>query len=117
MSFMFENLHVYQKSLNFAEKVSNITETFPRGSYYIADQFNRASLSICLNIAEGNGKFHKNDRKQFFYISRGSVNECVPLIELIYRKNFIDDNKRQELREELAVISKMLSGHIKGLDS
>jgi hypothetical protein len=37
MSFMFENLEVYQKSLDLAEEISNLTESFDRGTYYIKD--------------------------------------------------------------------------------
>lgn len=80
MSFIFEKLNVYQEAINVAEKISELTEEFPRGSYYLSDQLNRAATSIALNIAEGNGRYHKNDRNNFFYIARGSVHECVPLI-------------------------------------
>ncbi len=57
MAFIFENLHVYQKAVDFAEEISRLTEAFPRGNYYLAGQLNRASLSISANIAEGNGRW------------------------------------------------------------
>ena len=114
MPFLFEKLDVYQLSVNFAEKVSNLTQSFPKGNYYLSDQINRASISISLNIAEGNGRFHPKERKQFFYISRGSVHECVPLLELIKRKELIGENNFDCLNKELERISKMLSGLIAG---
>jgi len=43
MAFLFENLEVYKKAIAFAEKISNLTECFPRGSYYFADHLNRAA--------------------------------------------------------------------------
>jgi four helix bundle protein len=89
--FLFEKLAVYQKALNFAECISNLTSDFPRGSWYLADQLNRASLSISLNIAEGNGRWTVADRKNFFGIARGSVHECVPLMELCRRKKLLND--------------------------
>ena len=113
---MFENLEVYQKSVNLAEKISNITEKFPRKTYYLTDQLNRASLSVAANIAEGNGRWHKNDRKQFFWIARGSVQECVPILEICLRKELIDKSMHKELKEEIEIIAKMLSGLIKGID-
>ncbi|MFH1692104.1 MAG: four helix bundle protein [Candidatus Omnitrophota bacterium] len=70
MAFIFEKLVVYQEAVNLAEKVSKFTEGFPRGSYYLTDQLNRASLSISANIAEGNGRYHKADRVNFFRIAR-----------------------------------------------
>lgn len=113
MAFLFEKLVVYQEAINFAEQVSRLTEKFSRGSYYLADQLNRAATSIALNIAEGNGRFHKNDRNNFFYISRGSVHECVPLIELACRKGLIKTEARTELFDKLETIAKMISGLIK----
>jgi len=41
------------------------------------------------NIAEGNGRFTKADRRNFFGIARGSVRECVPLLELACRQALI----------------------------
>lgn len=63
MAFMFENLQVYQKAVNFADKIAARTETFPRGHYFVTDQLNRAALSIATNLAEGNGRFTRADRK------------------------------------------------------
>jgi four helix bundle protein len=79
MSFAFEKLQVYQKAVTFADVVCTLTKCFPRGYFFLADQINRAALSIAANIAEGNGRFTKADRRNFFCIARGSVQECVPL--------------------------------------
>ena len=81
MTFAFEELLVYQKSVDFADAVCDLTEQFSARYNHLADQVNRASLSIASNIAEGNGRFTKPDRKHFFGIARGSVQECVPQLE------------------------------------
>jgi four helix bundle protein len=82
MAFTFEKLIVYQKSVDFADQITYLTEKFPRGYYFLVDQLNRASLSIAANIAEGNGRLTKADRRNFFTIARGSVQECAPLLEV-----------------------------------
>ena len=115
MAFMFENLEVYQKAIDFAEQITNLTEQFPRGYYFLSDQLNRAALSIATNIAEGNGRFTKNDRKHFFVIARGSAQECVPLLELARRKQLLSNQKVVDLRNQLEIIAKMISGLINGL--
>ena len=71
MAFMFENLAVYQTSVDFTEQVVTLTEAFPRGYCFLADQLNRAALPIATNLAEGNGCFTKADRRNFFIIARG----------------------------------------------
>ncbi len=116
MAFLFENLDVYQKSLDFSERVMTLTETFPRGYYFLVDQLNRASLAVATNLAEGNGRFTKADRKNFFVISRASAQECVPLLELARRKGFVQDATHADLRERIEVIAKMISGLINGMD-
>ena len=112
MAFIFEKLDVYQKGVNFADKISGLTANFQRGNYYLVDQLNRASLSIPANIAEGNGRYHKADRINFFRIARGSAFECVPLLELCKRKKLITEEQNKELKKEIEDISKMLSGLI-----
>lgn len=116
MSFMFENLEVYQKAVNFADKIIQTTAAFPKGYYYLADQLNRAALSGPTNLAEGNGRFTKADRKNFFIIARGSVQECIPLLELAYRRGLISKETHNNFREELEIIAKMISGLINGMD-
>ena len=116
MAFAFEKLIVYQKAVDFADSICGITADFPKGHYFLRDQLNRASLSISANIAEGNGRFTKNDRKYFFGIARGSLQECVPLLELTVRRNFIKSDVHETLRNDLEEIGKMLSGLIKGID-
>jgi four helix bundle protein len=117
MSFMFEKLEVYQRAVNFAERVAVLTKNFPaHGHYHLVDQLRRASLSISLNIAEGNGRWHIKDRKNFWWIARGSVFECVPLLELCKREELISEDMWAELKVELEVLSKMLTALIKGTE-
>jgi len=112
MAFIFEKLDVYRKAVDFAEKICELTQNFARGNYYLADQINRAALSISTNIAEGNGRYHKADRMNFFRIARGSAFECVPILEICNRKGLINTDTGMMLKGELEDICKMLSGLI-----
>ena len=117
MAFTFEKLIVYQKAIDFADRVCQLSEQFPRGYGFLVDQLNRASLSIAANIAEGNGRFTIPDRKNFFGIARGSVQECVPLLELAKRRKPLAEDLHQDLKGQLEEIAKMLSGLINGLQN
>ncbi len=77
------------------------------------DQLNRAALSIATNLPEGNGRFIKPDRKNFFTIARGSVQECVPLLEIAKRRGFLSDPEHLALKSSLDEMAKMSSGLIK----
>ena len=117
MSFNVENLKVYQRAVSFADTIISATQDFPRGFYFLADQLNRASTSIAANIAEGNGRFTKADRKHFFTIARSSVHECLPFLDIAARRNLISDTQFQEFRSELEALSRMLAGMIRGVEN
>lgn len=116
MPFAFEKLLVYQKAISFADAVCTLTRDFPRGYYFLVDQLNRAALSIAANIAEGNGRFTKADRRNFFGIARGSAQECIPLLELAARQGLLKADAHGNLKSDLDELARMLSGLIKGLD-
>ncbi len=113
---MFENLEVYQKAVDFAAEVARFTAGFPRGYGFPVDQLNRAAVSLATNRAEGNGRFTIADRRNFFTIARGSVQECVPLLEIARRRGLVEEAVCLDLRERLEVIARMLSGLINGLE-
>jgi four helix bundle protein len=113
MAFIFKNLDVYRKSVAFVEKVLELTERMPKGYSFLKDQFNRASTSIPLNIAEGNGRWHASERRNFFVIARGSCFECVPILEIIKNKNLITCEDFGLYSADLEEIAKMLTGLVK----
>jgi len=50
MRFNFEKLEIYQDGIEFANKVYNITKSFPRNEIFgITNQIRRASISIPSN--------------------------------------------------------------------
>jgi len=116
MVFLFEDLDVYKRAVVLAERVRQVAKSFPRGEGQLADQFRRAALSIPLNIAEGAGRFHPREKKQFYWIARGSCFECIPIVDLCLRAGILDGDTRDELRDELERVAKMLTGLIRSVD-
>ena len=82
MAFDHEKLDVYQLALEFAAWTHEQGPRFA-GFHELKDQLWRASYSIVLNIAEGNGKRSPEDRKRFWEFSRGSTFECAACIDLM----------------------------------
>jgi four helix bundle protein len=107
-----EKLDVYQTSLEF------ITWTVPLldrvlGSASVRNQLDRASTSVPLNIAEGNGKFTSADRCRFFDIARGSALESAACLDVIVAKSFAKTDEIQAGKEMLVKIVSMLFGLIR----
>ena len=117
MAFAFEKLIVYQKSIDFADAICQHTEDFNRGYGFLVDQLNRAALSIAANIGEGNGRFAKPDRRDFFGIARGSVQECVPLLEVATRQKLISEATHFKIKNQLEGIARMLTGLIRAIEN
>lgn len=114
MKFYFdhEKLNVYQKSLDFVEWSDLILKEI-KLKIDVLDHLDRASSSIVLNIAEGNGKFTSKDRCKYFDISRGSSLECAGCLDILYRKKLLSDDYLNEGKRMLHEIVSMLVGLIK----
>jgi four helix bundle protein len=110
--FDHEKLKVYQKALEFVKWSGNILSNI-KTKIAVLDQLDRASTSIVLNIAVGNGKYSGKDRCRFFDISRGSALESAGCLDLLFVKNLINDSLLREGKEKLKEIVSMLIGLIK----
>jgi four helix bundle protein len=79
----------------------------------VKDQLDRASTSISLNIAEGNGKYLLKDRCRFFDIAHGSALECSAGLDILAAKAKLTDEQIRPGKESLQKIVRTLIGLIK----
>jgi len=75
--FHFRSLDVYRCAVAFFPKAYSIAALLDGE---MASQLRRAALSINLNIAEGTGRFDKDQRK-FLVTARGSALECAAVLD------------------------------------
>jgi len=116
MGFNFEKLDVYKKAVIFTGIVYKVSKTFPEDEKYgLTSQIRRAAVSVPANIAEGSGRHHKKDFAQFLRISRGSVYECIPLLEIACNEGYINKAVYNELMVNCNELAKMINGLIKSL--
>lgn len=90
MAFDHERLDVYQVAIEFVAKANDIVEQLPRGRGYLADQLQRAALSIVLNIAEGAGKFSPADKAAFYMRARGSATESAAVLDVCRKLKLVE---------------------------
>ncbi|HEV7404859.1 MAG TPA: four helix bundle protein [Chthoniobacteraceae bacterium] len=107
--FDHEKLMVYQESLVFCGWVGEFLERIA-GKAAVKDQLDRASTSVPLNIAEGNGKFSNKDRARIFEIARGSALECAACQDVLVVRGLATEESIIEQKERLARVVNMLMG-------
>lgn len=110
--FDHEKLKVYQRAIEFSGWVSDIIREIQIKNSII-DQLDRASSSIALNIAEGNGKFTGRDRCRYLDIARGSALECSSCLDIMLVKGMIEKSVLVHGKDILKEIVSMLVGLIK----
>ncbi len=110
--FDFENLEVYKKSKELNKEILKFVKEHKEIDAYIRDQLRRASISMVINIAEGSGKFSKADKRNFYFIARGSTYESVSLLEIITEEQQLSADQFRSFYNKFEIISKMLLGLI-----
>ena len=117
IKFAFEELGVWQKSVEYAVEVVRLIEKVQTGRkhYKLIEQLEGACTSVALNIAEGKGRYSKREFIQFLYIARGSLYETVTLLIIFQRNNWISEEQLEGLKQFADQINKMLSSLISSL--
>ena len=109
--FDHEKLKVYKTAIEFVAWSDNLLCGITKKAA-LKDQLERASISIPLNIAEGNGKSWAKERSRFMEIARGSAVECAACLDAFVAKRLIDGQTAFQGKRLLYEIVCMLTGLI-----
>lgn len=92
MTFKFEKLDVWKRSIEFADEIFGLADDLPQTyRFSLTDQLRRASLSIPTNIAEGSGRDGAKERAYFYKIAKGSVYEVVSLLVIVGKEAILHE--------------------------
>ena len=109
----FEDLPGWQVAADLAAKMFEWTQhPFFRGKGDLANQIQRATLSISNNIAEGFERGSTKELLNYLYIARGSAAEVRSMLCVMERMPGLD-----ELRAEISILKstcESISRHIRG---
>jgi four helix bundle protein len=110
--FDHEKLDVYRYSIAFCAWVGDFLPLITTKTS-AKDQLDRASTSIPLNIAEGNGKFSAKDRARFLEMARGSALECAACLDVLVARKLATAEQVADAKVDLARIVRMMIGLLK----
>ena len=87
-----EDLVAYQVGMQIGDEVWNVVNRWP---FFEKDtlgkQITRSADSIALNVAEGYGRFHFKENKNFCYYARGSQFETQSALVKAKTRHLIDE--------------------------
>lgn len=105
----YKDLIVWQKAIDLATWIYNLTSIFPKEELYgIVSQMRRAAVSIPSNIAEGQSRQHKTEFIQFLSIAKGSLSELETQLIISGRLKYISENDLNEGKERIAEMNRLL---------
>ncbi|MFA5145938.1 MAG: four helix bundle protein [Candidatus Omnitrophota bacterium] len=109
MSFKFEKLDVWQKSVDLSSDIHELTREFPKEELYIlTSQIKRAADSIALNIAEGSTGQSNAEFRQFVGYAIRSAIEVVSCLYIGRKRDMIKDDNFKKLYLDTERIVRML---------
>ena len=104
----YRELKVWQKGIELVKLTYSLTQSFPKSEMYgLASQMQRAAVSIPSNIAEGQGRQHTGEFRQFLHIAIGSAAELDTQIVVAVELGYVTAENTQPVFDLLLEIRKM----------
>lgn len=117
MAFKFENLKVWQQSLELADDIDVLAKSFPSHELYsLSSQIRRAANSVSLNIVEGSTGLSNAEFKRFLSIANRSALEVVGCLYLAKRRDYLNEEQFQILYSKVETLVKMIQALINSLN-
>lgn len=116
MKHNFKNLNIWKLSIELADEIYPITESFPKNEEFgLKSQIRRCAVSIASNIAEGSSRTSQKDFNRFLEISLGSLYELQTQIIISSRRDYIEQSKFELIENKITELQRMISGFQKTL--
>jgi len=112
--YNLEELEVYQLAESFGDEIWFIVDEWDHfAKSTIGKRIVTAADSIGANIAEGYGRYHYKENRNFCYFSRGSIIETKSWLKKAKSRNLINENEFDKLFEKLQTIHLKLNAYLK----
>ena len=114
----YQDLVVWQRSVELVKEVYLLTKDFPKSeTYSLVDQMKRSAISVPSNIAEGHARQHSGEFRQFLFIALGSLAELETQLIIANKLGYLEQNQLRLLLKQTDEIGKMLRGLVKKIIS
>lgn len=112
----FREMPIWIEVMEMAETVFRLSDTLPRKEDYgLTAQLRRSALNVSGNIAEAFGRYHVNDKINFYYFSRGSLTETMSHLEYGKRAGYFKQKDVELINTMLESLYESINRLIKTL--
>lgn len=113
----YRDLKVWQKGMQVAEDCYRMTRSFSRSEIFgLTSQIRRAAASVPANIAEGYGRGHRAEYRQFLRVAIGSLNELETHLTLSVRVEIATADAVAPLIRQCDELGRMLGSLLRSLE-
>jgi four helix bundle protein len=114
----YRDLIAWQRAMEIAKKVYVVTAKFPKTEMYaLANQMQRAAVSIPSNIAEGQARQHPGEFRHFLHIALGSAAELDTQLRLAIEFGYVSEPEAQPIFDLIVEVRKITYGILRKLPS
>src|SRR2546427_11912043 len=106
----YRDLKVWAKAMDLVVESYKIVATLPKSEVFgLANQIQRAAVSIPANIAEGHGRDHLGDYLHHLSVANGSLAELETHFMIAERLAYLKGNDLEKIVALTAEVGRMLS--------
>ena len=116
MKHNFKHLNIWKLSIELADEIYVITDSFPKNEEFgLKSQIRRCTVSVASNIAEGSSRSSNKDFNRFLEISLGSLYELQTPIIISGNRNYLEISRTEIIENKITELQRMISGFQKNL--
>lgn len=113
----YKNLKVWQNAISLTMRIYDVADKFPNYELYgLANQMERAAVSIPSNIAEGCGRQSDKEFYYFLHIAKGSMYELQTQLYIASGRGYMSDEDMEEINHMIDDLGKMISGLLRRVE-
>lgn len=117
MNHNFKNLKIWQLAIEISKEIYLLTNSFPKNEMYaLANQINRAAVSIASNIAEGSNRSNTHFI-HYLNIALGSSFELQTQMIISNKVGYLTEEHLITIETQIIELQKMISGFINKLNN
>lgn len=113
-----EDMEIYNISMEIGDEIwFSVVEWENLAKFSIGQQVIRSADSIAANIAEGYGRYHYKDRKNFMFYARGSHYETITWLTKAKNRKIISNEFFEGIIAKMEKLGVKMNNYINTLES